>query len=119
MELPNLHSMYIPGIAAALNVAMDEDDRTLVQDLMRNWIDESTSEGKVILESGSLWMENICFRTFLDSDNSCLGDNVSHLYNCSSLHQCNVKVSVFKVISLFQKLKIILTFQMCDKDYEF
>ena len=31
----------------------------------------------------------------------------------------NVNGSICKVISLFEKLKLILTFQMCDKEYEF
>ena len=55
---------YIPGIVAALNVAMEDADRTLYKDLMRNYMmDEGSSEGKVILGSGSLWIYNICIRT--------------------------------------------------------
>ena len=64
MEFPLFYSEYIPGIVAALNVAMEDADRTLYKDLMRNYMmDEGSSEGKVILGSGSLWMYNIFIRT--------------------------------------------------------
>ena len=54
---PNIHPWYIPGVVAALNVAMEEADRTLVKTLMRNYMmDRGSSEGKVILESGNLWI---------------------------------------------------------------
>ena len=73
---------------AALNIAMADADRTLVRDLMRNYMmDQGSSEGKVILALVDCGCGIFSSGPLLDNHNSCLSDYVSCLCRRSSLHQ--------------------------------